>query len=87
MKTPRKTIASAVVAGALLAASAVHANRAPSPAGTGDAILGALKTELDRSMAALSKGDPPVYFISYVLADRQYASRAGIEWRVAFEQR
>ena len=77
MKTPRKTIASAVVAGALLAASAVQANRAPSPAGTGDAILGALKTELDRSMAALSKGDPPVYFISYVLADRQYASVQG----------
>jgi TldD protein len=77
MKTPIKTIASAVVAGTLLAASAVYANRAPSPVGTGDTILGALKTELDRSMTALSKGDPPVYFISYVLADRQYASVQG----------
>src|SRR3984957_1395312 len=77
MKTPIKMIASAVVAGALLAASAAHANRAPSPVGTGDAILGALKTELDRSMEGLSKGDPPVYFISYVLADRQYASVQG----------
>lgn len=28
-------------------------------------------------MAALSKGDPPVYFISYTLSDRQYSSVQG----------
>ena len=36
-----------------------------------------MQTELDRSMTALSKGDPPVYFISYTLADRQYSSVSG----------
>jgi len=41
------------------------------------AILGTMQSELDRSMAAYSKADPPVYFISYTVADRQYAEVSG----------
>jgi predicted Zn-dependent protease len=40
-------------------------------------ILTAMHQELDRSMAALSKSDPPVYFISYTVADRQYTEVSG----------
>ena len=36
-----------------------------------------MQDELDRSMAALSKGDPPDYFISYTVADRQYSEVSG----------
>ena len=57
--------------------AALAANRSPLPAGPGETILSAMQTELDRSMAALSQGDPPVYFISYTLADRQYSSVSG----------
>src|SRR5580658_3002114 len=41
------------------------------------AVMTALQDELDRSMAALSSGDPPDYFISYTVADRQYAEVSG----------
>jgi TldD protein len=57
--------------------AALAANRSPLPSGPGETILSAMQTELDRSMTALSKGDPPVYFISYTLADRQYSSVSG----------
>ncbi len=82
MKRHRKGSAYWVVAGVLAAAwASLAANRPPNPAanppGPGDSILGAMETELDRSMAALTKGDPPVYFISYTLADRQYSSVSG----------
>jgi len=40
-------------------------------------ILTAMQQELDRSMAVLSKSDPPAYFISYTVADRQYAEVSG----------
>ena len=45
---------------------------APTPA-----VLTAMQDELDRSMAAMSKGDPPDYFISYTVADRQYSEVSG----------
>ncbi len=57
--------------------TALAANRSPRPSDPGETILGAMQTELDRSVAALSKGDPAVYFISYTLADRQYSSVSG----------
>jgi TldD protein len=41
------------------------------------AVLTAMQDELDRSMAALSKGDPPVYFISYTVADREESEVSG----------
>ena len=36
-----------------------------------------MQQELDRSMATLSKADPPAYFISYTLADRQESEVSG----------
>jgi TldD protein len=49
-----------------------HAKAPEAPA-----ILGTMQSELDRSMAALSKADPPTYFISYTIADRQYSEVSG----------
>lgn len=40
-------------------------------------ILTAMQTELDRSFGALSKSDPPAYFISYTVSDRQYTEVSG----------
>ena len=40
-------------------------------------VLTAMQQELDRSFATLSKADPPAYFISYTLSDRQYADVSG----------
>ena len=48
------------------------AAQAPTPA-----VLVAMKEELDRSMAAMSKGDPSAYFISSTVADRQYSEVSG----------
>jgi len=45
--------------------------------GAAPAVLTAMQDELDRSMAALSKGDPPVYFISYTVADREESEVSG----------
>ncbi|HJZ52288.1 MAG TPA: metallopeptidase TldD-related protein, partial [Candidatus Acidoferrales bacterium] len=45
---------------------------APTPA-----VLTAMQDELDRSMAAMSKGDPAAYFISYTVADRDYVEVSG----------
>ena len=36
-----------------------------------------MQEELDRSFATLSKADPPVYFISYTVADRQDSEVSG----------
>jgi len=41
------------------------------------AILGTMQSELDRSVATYSKADPPAYFISYTIADRQYSEVSG----------
>jgi TldD protein len=49
-----------------------HAKSPEAPA-----ILATMQSELDRSMAALSKADPPTYFISYTVADRQYSEVSG----------
>ena len=48
------------------------AAQAPTPA-----VLVAMKEELDRSMAAMSKGDPGAYFISSTVADREYSEVSG----------
>lgn len=49
----------------------------PLPAGETPVILNAMQTEMSRSIAALSKADPPVYFISYTVADRQDTNVSG----------
>jgi len=52
--------------------AANHAAQAPLPA-----PLTAMQEELGRSMTALSKADPPAYFLSYTLSDRQFAQVSG----------
>ncbi len=65
-----RSIAIAVaVAGSLAVAGAAQA---PTPP-----VLVAMKEELDRSMAAMSNGDPAAYFISSTVADRQYSEVSG----------
>jgi predicted Zn-dependent protease len=65
-----RSIAIFLATGGFLAAAG--AAQAPTPA-----VLGAMKDELDRSMAAMSKGDPAAYFISSTVADRQYSEVSG----------
>jgi predicted Zn-dependent protease len=60
----------ALTGAAVLAAGRTDQAQAP-------AVLTALQDELDRSMAALSSGDPPVYFISYTVSDRQFSEVSG----------
>jgi TldD protein len=61
----------------LLAAFAALAAGQKTKTVESPAILGTMQSELDRSMAAFSKADPPVYFISYTIADRQYSEVSG----------
>ena len=65
-----RTIAIVLAACGFLAVA--RAAQAPTPA-----VLVAMKEELDRSMAAMSKGDPDAYFISSTVADRQYSEVSG----------
>ena len=58
------------------ATCAALAGDRPAPAQT-PAVLVAMQEELDRSMAGLSKADPPVYFISYTVADREFSTVSG----------
>jgi TldD protein len=67
-----------VTATALLtmASTCCAANRPPQKGGD-PAVLTAMQEELDRSFAVLSKADPPSYFISYTISDRQYTDVSG----------
>jgi TldD protein len=65
-----KSIAIAVAACGFLAVAG--AAQAPTPA-----VLIAMKEELDRSIAAMSNGDPAAYFISSTVADREYSEVSG----------
>jgi predicted Zn-dependent protease len=65
-----RSIAIFAATGGFLAAAG--AAQAPTPA-----VLVAMKDELDRSIAAMSKGDPAAYFISSTVADRQYSEVSG----------
>ncbi len=47
------------------------------PATATPPVLTAMQEELDRSMAGISKSEPPDYFISYTVADRQYSEVSG----------
>ena len=71
-----RSIAIFAATGGFLAAAG--AAKAPTPA-----VLVAMKDELDRSIAAMPKGDPAAYFISRTMADRQYSEVSGSRWRVA----
>src|SRR6202041_2162926 len=61
-----------ILAAAFATLAAARPAQAPTPA-----VLTAMQDELDRSMAAMSKGDPPDYFISSTVADRQYSEVSG----------
>ena len=61
-----------ILAAAFATLAAAHPTQAPTPA-----VLTAMQDELDRSMAAMSKSDPPDYFISYTVADREYSEVSG----------
>jgi len=69
-----------VIAAALLAMAwtSLAANRPPGKVSEAQpAVLTAMQEELDRSFDTLSKADPPAYFISYTISDRQYADVSG----------
>ncbi|HXX20226.1 MAG TPA: metallopeptidase TldD-related protein [Candidatus Acidoferrum sp.] len=51
------------------------ADRAPQ--GSTPPVLAAMQAELDRSIATLSKADPPAYFVSYTVSDRHFAEVSG----------
>ncbi len=61
-----------ILAAAFATLAAAHPTQAPTPA-----VLTAMQDELERSMAAMSKSDPPDYFISYTVADREYSEVSG----------
>ena len=60
----------------LLSAWVCIAGDAKPPTAT-PPVLTAMQEELDRSMAGISKSEPPDYFISYTVADRQYSEVSG----------
>ncbi|HLV95668.1 MAG TPA: metallopeptidase TldD-related protein [Candidatus Acidoferrales bacterium] len=62
----------------LLAAAStpLAADRSVEPSVTPD-ILNAMQDELNRSFAAMSHADPPAYFISDTISDRQYTNVSG----------
>jgi len=73
-------VVAAILAGAYVSLAATHpadklaSTPAPAPV---PAVLTAMQDELGRSMEAMSKADPAVYFISYTVADRQEAYVSG----------
>jgi TldD protein len=74
----RKPRAKHLVSGMAVLAAACACLAAGRPVQAPSApVLIAMQDELDRSMAALAKADPPVYFISYTVADRDYAEVSG----------
>lgn len=62
----------ALLAGAWVCVAADRPADAPAPA-----VLTAMQAELSRSMEAMSAADPPAYFISYTVSDRQYTNVSG----------
>jgi TldD protein len=77
MKTKLKT-ATIFIAVAVLVSAWVSAAGDAKPASTSaPPVLTAMQEELNRSMAGISKSEPPDYFISYTVADRQYTEVSG----------
>jgi len=77
MKRKLKTRALLPSLSILALACAAILNATPTDQAPTRAVMTALEEELSRSMAALSTGDPPVYFISYTVADRQFSEVSG----------
>ncbi|HKS66323.1 MAG TPA: metallopeptidase TldD-related protein [Candidatus Acidoferrales bacterium] len=72
--TNRILLASLVLLAA--ASTPLAAGRAVEQTVTPD-ILNAMQDELNRSFAAMSHAEPPAYFISYTISDRQYTNVSG----------
>src|SRR5277367_602158 len=77
MKTKLKARSLFVGTAILIAAWACVAGDRPPQTATAPPVLTAMQEELDRSMAGISKAQPPDYFISYTVADRQYSEVSG----------
>src|ERR1700722_15517068 len=77
MKTKLKTPTIFIAAAILLTAWSCVAGDAKPASATAPPVLSAMQQELDRSMAGISKAEPPYYFISYTVADRQYSEVSG----------
>lgn len=72
--TNRILLASVILLAA--ASTPLAADRSFEPSVSPD-ILTAMQDELNRSFAAMSQADPPAYFISYTISDRQYTNVSG----------
>jgi TldD protein len=77
MKTKPKTAAIFITAAVLVSAWVCVAGDAKPASNSAPPVLTAMQEELNRSMAGISKSEPPDYFISYTVADRQYAEVSG----------
>ncbi len=66
----RTTLGILLASAATLAAP--NSAQAPTPP-----VLTAMQQELDRSIATMGKSEPSAYYISYTVADRQYAEVSG----------
>jgi TldD protein len=76
MKTKLKNTTLFTAAAILLTAWVCVAGEG-KPATATPPVLTAMQEELDRSMTGISKSEPPDYFISYTVADRQYSEVSG----------
>ncbi len=74
----RRSISTTAAALLAMAWTSLAANRPPAkPTDAQPAVLTAMQQELDQSFETLSKAEPPAYFISYTVSDRQYADVSG----------
>ncbi len=76
MKTKLKTRPFFTGLAILVTASVCVAGDTPSKS-PAPPVLTAMQEELDRSMAGISKSEPPDFFISYTVADRQFSEVSG----------
>ncbi len=77
MKTKLKTAPISIAAAILVSAWVCVAGDAKPASTSTPPVLTAMQEELNRSVAGISKSEPPDYFISYTVADRQYSEVSG----------
>ncbi|HKW89933.1 MAG TPA: metallopeptidase TldD-related protein [Candidatus Acidoferrales bacterium] len=65
------------VAAAIAASIVCVASSGQAPESSDPAVLRSMEAELQRSMVAYSKADPPAYFISYTVSDEDSAEVSG----------
>src|SRR6202050_1127100 len=77
MKTKLKIATIFITAAVLVSAWVCVAGDAKPASTSPPPVLSAMQEELNRSMTGIAKSEPPDYFISYTVADRQYAEVSG----------